>query len=223
METIIIISIIFITLITIAFIRKYVRYQENQQEIMKLRQSLIHGGHGSQTKFTGSVEMEVGGQMNGSAAVCISRDLNVMHWWRATGQNGTNLLGNCVSSEEVTARSVVAALRLWGQGFEEASKVTIHSSLVTESKMKNFVLDQLGDCQDKFGVRVVWEQHSDYFNQLEQDQLRGGQELVQQLVRGDGAGQQDQGLHNINLRVMNGSVFQLVNHNSKLNKHYFSS
>lgn len=243
-ESLFILAFIFVVVLSIAFarlvqigcvfnvvrglqiwIRQFFSTQPTEEEvdITKLRESLIHGGHGSLGKLTGKVELEIGGQSNGSAAVCISRDLNVMHWWRATGENGTNLLGNCIDGGEVTARSIVAAIRLWGKWWESAESVTINSSSVTSSKMKTFVTEQLEDCQNKYGVRVIWREHSNYFDRDLQELRDGGQELVQQLVRGEGVGQEGQGLHNINLRVMNGNIFQLVNHNNSLDKHYFSN
>jgi hypothetical protein len=186
-------------IITIAFTRKYIFARPPDVDISKLRDSLIHGGHGSLGKLTGKIELEVGGQLSGSAAVCISRDLSVMHWWRATGQNGTNLLGNCIDGGEVTARSIVAAVRLWGKWWEKADSVIINSSSVKSEKMKTFVREQIEDSQNKFGVRVVWQEDDNFFSPDPPD-LRGGQDLVQQLVRGEGAGQAGQGLHNINLR-----------------------
>jgi len=225
MESLSILAFLFVIVLTIAFTRKYLfpGTQENEEDICKLRESLINGGHGNIGKLSGRVELEIGGQNNGSAAVCISRNLSVMHWWRATGENGNNLLGNCIDGCEVTARSIVAALRLWGKNWEKAEIVIINSSLVTSSKMKNFVTDQIEDSQNKFGVRIIWNEDDNYFNTDSPTNNRGGQELVQQLVRGDGAGQDNQGLHNINLRVIDGIIFQLVNHNNSLNKYFFSN
>ena len=85
--------------------------------------------------------------------------------------------------------------------------------------------EQAEDCQNKFGVRVRlrFEQpdHAGQGNAGGQGAGGGARELADQLIAGEGAGQQAQGFHNSNLRIVDNVVFQLVDHTSKLSKHYF--
>ena len=80
--------------------------------------------------------------------------------------------------------------------------------------------EQAEDCQNKYGVRVRLRfEQPDHGGQG--DAGGGARELADQLIAGEGAGQQAQGFHNSNLRIVDNVVFQLVDHTSKLSKHYF--
>ena len=84
--------------------------------------------------------------------------------------------------------------------------------------------EQAEDCQNKFGVRVRLRfEQPDHGGGGAGGQGAGGgaRELADQLIAGEGAGQQAQGFHNSNLRIVDNVVFQLVDHTSKLSKHYF--
>ena len=89
--------------------------------------------------------------------------------------------------------------------------------------------EQAEDCQNKYGVRVRLRfEQPDHGGQGAGGGGAGGQgagggarELADQLIAGEGAGQQAQGFHNSNLRIVDNVVFQLVDHTSKLSKHYF--
>ena len=89
--------------------------------------------------------------------------------------------------------------------------------------------EQAEDCQNKYGVRVRLRfEQPDHGGQGAGGGGGGGQgagggarELADQLIAGEGAGQQAQGFHNSNLRIVDNVVFQLVDHTSKLSKHYF--
>ena len=80
--------------------------------------------------------------------------------------------------------------------------------------------EQAEDCQNKYGVRVQlrFEEPGDG---AAGGEVGGARELAEQLIAGEGAGQQAQGFHNSNLRIVDNVVFQLVDHTSKLSKHYF--
>ena len=82
--------------------------------------------------------------------------------------------------------------------------------------------EQAEDCQNKYGVRVrlrFEEPGAD--GGADGGEVGGARELADQLIAGEGAGQQAQGFHNSNLRIVDNVVFQLVDHTSKLSKHYF--
>ena len=85
--------------------------------------------------------------------------------------------------------------------------------------------EQAEDCQNKFGVRVClrFEGPGHRADVADGDggEAGGARELADQLIAGEGAGQQAQGFHNSNLRIVDNVVFQLVDHTSKLSKHYF--
>ena len=82
--------------------------------------------------------------------------------------------------------------------------------------------EQADDCQNKYGVRVRLRFEEAASGEGGDGGDGGGAgELAEQLIAGEGAGQQDQGFHNSNLRIVDNVVFQLVDHTSKLSKHYF--
>ena len=88
---------------------------------------------------------------------------------------------------------------------------------------KRRLKEQAEDCQNKYGVRVRLRfEQPDHGGQDGGGGAGGGaRELADQLIAGEGAGQQAQGFHNSNLRIVDNVVFQLVDHTSKLSKHYF--
>ena len=77
--------------------------------------------------------------------------------------------------------------------------------------------EQAEDCQNKFGVRVRV--------QYDQEQGAGGGDggraLCDQLLAGAGVTQAEEGWHNTNLRMVNDTVHQLVDHTTRLQSHFF--
>ena len=49
----------------------------------------------------------------------------------------------------------------------------------------------------------------------------GGRDLAMQLLRGGGVGQEEEGWHNTNLRMVHNTIHQLVDHTDRLSKHFF--
>ena len=80
--------------------------------------------------------------------------------------------------------------------------------------------EQAEDCQNKYGVRVCLR-FEEPGHGADGGGVGGARELAEQLIAGEGSGQQAQGFHNSNLRIVDNVVFQLVDHSSKLSKHYF--
>jgi len=213
-------------ILTVIAMRRFVfpRGREKPTKDRNFQEGLANGGVGSLGRVAGRVEVEVRGGSSGAAAVCISRDLNVMYWWRATGINGHNLIGDMGNIGERTARAVIATTRLWGQAWQHAEEVFLYSNCVSCPKLRLLAKQQLEDCQNKYGVRIRWTEEGAQGADggLPTVRADGGRELVNQLMEGRGAGQSSDGFYNINLRVMDESVFQLVDHTSKLTQHYFS-
>ena len=89
--------------------------------------------------------------------------------------------------------------------------------IFSDSTARMRLEEQAEDCQNKFGVRVS----------VECDQERGagttdgGRALCDQLVAGGGVGQAEEGWHNTNLRMVNDTVHQLVDHTTRLQSHFF--
>ena len=81
--------------------------------------------------------------------------------------------------------------------------------------------EQAEDCQNKYGVRVRLRFEEPDDGGADGGEVGGARDLAEQLIAGEGAGQQAQGFHNSNLRIVDNVVFQLVDHTSKLSKHYF--
>merc|ERR1719167_1806361 len=110
---------VLVFILTVIFIRKFIFPQRGGQSAKErnFQEGLANGGVGSLGRVAGRVQVEVRGGSSGAAAVCISRDLNVMYWWRATGVNGHNLIGDMGDMGERTARAVMATARLWGQAW----------------------------------------------------------------------------------------------------------
>ena len=81
--------------------------------------------------------------------------------------------------------------------------------------------EQAEDCQNKYGVRVRLRFEEPGDADGGGGEVGGARELAEQLIAGEGSGQQAQGFHNSNLRIVDNVVFQLVDHTSKLSKHYF--
>ena len=75
--------------------------------------------------------------------------------------------------------------------------------------------EQVEDCQTKHGVRLELK--------YEQEDAgpAGGRDLAMQLLRGGGVGQEEEGWHNTNLRMVHNTIHQLVDHTDRLSKHFF--
>jgi len=194
----------------------------SQREAL-LAESMMAGGPGRVGllgRVVGPVEVEVRGNSNGAVGVCFCGQLNVIYWWRAVAVNGHSVLvSDSVGSTEVSARAAAATMRLWGGLWEGADKVEVRVEGVNGDLAKRRLEEQAEDCQNKYGVRVRLR-----FEQPDhggQGAGGGARELADQLIAGEGAGQQAQGFHNSNLRIVDNVVFQLVDHTSKLSKHYF--
>merc|ERR1719270_1893469 len=195
----------------------------SQREAL-LAESMMAGGPGRVGllgRVVGPVEVEVRGNSNGAVGVCFCGQLNVIYWWRAVAVNGHSVLvSDSVGSTEVSARATAATMRLWGGLWEGADKVEVRVEGVNGDLAKRRLEEQAEDCQNKFGVRVRLR-----FEQPDhggggaggggvggQGAGGGARELADQLIAGEGAGQQAQGFHNSNLRIVNNVVF----HNSNL-------
>jgi len=188
-----------------------------------LAESMMAGGPGRVGllgRVVGPVQVEVRGNSNGAVGVCFCGQLNVIYWWRAVAVNGHSILvSDSVGSTEVSARAAAATMRLWGSLWEGADKVEVRVEGVHSDLARTRLEEQADDCQNKYGVRVRLR-----FEEAasgEGGDGGGAGELAEQLIAGEGAGQQDQGFHNSNLRIVDNVVFQLVDHTSKLSKHYF--
>jgi len=189
---------------------------ERDKKDKNLTDGLANGGVGATGRVAGRVDVCVTGDENGTAAVCISRDLNVIYWWKTDKQQTNEFLGEILNNEEYSARSIIAAIRLWGKNWREAERVNIYTDKPVSSKLQMLVLQQVEDCQNKFGVKVT-------MHWLGNGNCAGGLELVEQLKESRGPSHQaKEGFHNNNLRVFEDSVFQLVNQSSTLASNLFS-
>ena len=92
--------------------------------------------------------------------------------------------------------------------------IYFHSS--RDSKARTRFEEQVEDCQNKFGVRIRIKDVD-----RDDDPGDGGQELCEQLVRGDGVSQHEDGWFNTNLRIVGDVIHQLVNNTNKLSSHFF--
>ena len=92
-------------------------------------------------------------------------------------------------------------------------------SFFSDSIVRARLEEQAEDCQNKFGVRVSVE----YGEGAEQGagQSDGGRALCDQLLAGGGVTQAEEGWHNTNLRMVNDTVHQLVDHTTRLQSHFF--
>ena len=81
-------------------------------------------------------------------------------------------------------------------------------------------MDQAEDCQNKYGVRVIVKFDDDEVDK-KQDEKTGARDLVNQLVTDGGVGQGKEGYSNVNLRVVDDQVVQLVDQSDLVEKHYF--
>ena len=108
---------------------------------------------------------------------------------------------------------------------DEVSSSKVRVEGVHNDLARTRLEEQAEDCQNKYGVRVRlrFEEPGDGDGADGEDggEVGGARELADQLIAGEGAGQQAQGFHNSNLRIVDNVVFQLVDHTSKLSKHYF--
>jgi len=192
-----------------------------------LAESMVAGGPGRVGllgRVTGPVQVEVRGNSNGAVGVCFCGQLNVIYWWRAVAVNGHSILvSDSVGSAEVSARAAAATMRLWGSLWEGADEVEVRVEGVHSDLARTRLEEQAEDCQNKYGVRVRLQFEEPGAGGADDDgeEVGGARELAEQLIAGDGAGQQAQGFHNSNLRIVDNVVFQLVDHTSKLSKHYF--
>ena len=160
-----------------------------------------------------------------AVGVCCCPDLSVMYWWRAEGKNGHSLLlGGELGGAEVGARAGAAAMRVWGALWEGADRVEVTVVGVEGELARTRLGEQAEDCMNKYGVRVRL-----CFSEGERGAGAGAGEagaggarlLADQLIEGRGTGQQAEGFYNMNLRIVNSEVYQLVDHTSKLAKHFF--
>ena len=58
-------------------------------------------------------------------------------------------------SKHILAHGAVAAVRLWGAMWEKADRVEIFLPEIDNEKVKRKLFDQVEDCKNKYGVRVV--------------------------------------------------------------------
>jgi len=190
-----------------------------------LAESMMAGGPGRVGllgRVVGPVQVEVRGNSNGAVGVCFCGQLNVIYWWRAVAVNGHSILvSDSVGSMEVSARAAAATMRLWGSLWEGADKVEVRVEGVHSDLARTRLEEQAEDCQNKYGVRVCLRFEEPGDGDGADGEVGGARELAEQLIAGEGAGQQAQGFHNSNLRIVDNVVFQLVDHTSKLSKHYF--
>jgi len=190
-----------------------------------LAESMMAGGPGRVGllgRVVGPVLVEVRGNSNGAVGVCFCGQLNVIYWWRAVAVNGHSMLvGDSLGSAEVSARAAAATMRLWGKLWEGADKVEVRVEGVHSDLARTRLEEQAEDCQNKYGVRVRLRFEEPGDADGGGGEVGGARELAEQLIAGEGSGQQAQGFHNSNLRIVDNVVFQLVDHTSKLSKHYF--
>jgi len=217
-------------LITLYIFRSHIKQSTplgQRSGLDMLGEDLRSGGPGlvgGVGRVEGKVEVHVRGNSSGAVGVCLCEALNVMYWWRAVGKNGHSLLlagssekgddsvGSGIDVGDIIARGAVAAIRLWGSMWEKADSVDIFLPVIENEKAKRKLIEQVEDCQNKYGVRmgIVFESRDG-----------GAQALADQLLSGRGAGQADEGWHNMNLRIVDQIVHQLVDHTGRLSKHYF--
>jgi len=170
------------------------------------------GRRGPCGRVSGKIQVLVRGKPSCAACLCLCSELKVMYWWKMTAENGHSVLLPSSESEAVS-RAAIASLRLWGEMLGDADKVTVMASGI-QGTLKTRVEEQMGDCQNKFGVRIVIEE-------WEEVNEGGASRLLNQLIGGSGAGQDAEGWHNSNLRVADNTIYQLVDHTGSLKNHFF--
>ena len=168
------------------------------------------GGRG---RVEGEVRVDVMTDRSSCVGVCSSPVLQVMYWFRLGLENGqeVRLAGE---SGQAGARAAVAAIRLWGEMWAGADRVTLHLTspdTTTNPRLR----EQVEDCQTKYGVRVVVKVEEEEVGQA------GGRDLALQLLSGGGVGQQEEGWYNNNLRMVDNTIHQLVDHTGRLSQHFF--
>ena len=89
--------------------------------------------------------------------------------------------------------------------------------MFSDSTTRKRLEEQAEDCQNKFGVRVSLQ----YGQEQGAGRTDGGRALCDQLLAGAGVGQAEEGWHNTNLRMVNDTVHQLVDHTTRLQTHFF--
>ena len=168
------------------------------------------GGRG---RVEGEVRVDVMTDRSGCVGVCSSPSLEVMYWFRLALDNGqeVRLAGE---SGQAGARAAVAAIRLWGEMWAGADRVTLHLSSPDTSSHPR-LREQVEDCQAKYGVRLVVKVGEEEVGQA------GGRDLALQLLSGGGVGQQEEGWYNNNLRMVDNTIHQLVDHTGRLSRHFF--
>ena len=88
----------------------------------------------------------------------------------------------------------------------------------SDTSSKRRLEEQVEDCQNKYGVRVVIRYND---TATDVDTGDGGHDLCVQLLGGGGVSQHEDGWYNTNLRIVRDVVHQLVDHTNKLSSHYF--
>jgi len=210
---------VFFSLFTAYIIKLYLRRfstKDDQRRQQILAESMGAGGPGrvgTLGRVAGPVVVEVHGAEARGVGVCLCPQLQVIYWWRVEGSNGHSLLLEGGGNVEEVARATVATIRLWGEQWTGAEKVEITVVGEVGDKGRSTLGDQVEDCQTKYGVQVVVGYG------LGGD--GGAGQLAGQLMSGRGTGQQDEGWYNNNLRIVGGQVYQIVDHTSKLSRHYF--
>ena len=149
------IGVIFFAIVTVLLsIFIFKRRRQTKQEaavrrVAGLAADLQAGGAG-RAGGGGRVEGEVAvyvlsSQSGGCVGVCVCPVLQVIYWWRLSLTNGQVLSvpGEAVAGEKVTqARAGAAAIRLWGEMWAGADRVTLHLQHIrSETHIYNFLVD----------------------------------------------------------------------------------
>ena len=196
------------------------REEDQTARLALLAADLRAGGAGlvgGRGRVEGEVRVDVMSDRASCVGVCASPGLQVIYWFRLGLDNGHQVrLGG--DSGQTTARTAVAAIRLWGEMWAGASSVSLHLAPLTQSRDRARISQQAEDCETKYGVRVSL--HYDQEGQ-EGGSEGGGRDLALQLLAGGGVGQQEEGWYNNNLRMVDTTIHQLVDHTGRLAKHYF--
>ena len=149
------IGVIFFAIVTVLisiFIfkrRRQTKQEAADRRVAGLAADLQAGGAG-RAGGGGRVEGEVAvyvlaSQSGGCVGVCVCPVLQVIYWWRLSLTNGQVLSvpGEAVAGEKVTqARAGAAAIRLWGEMWAGADRVTLHLQHIrSETHIYNFLVD----------------------------------------------------------------------------------
>ena len=202
---------------TYCYTRRVARLAAHTDRLSLLAADLRAGGAGhvgGRGRVEGDVRVDVMTDRSSCVGVCSSPRLQVMYWFRLGLDNGQQLTlaGEC---DQASARAAVAAIRLWGDMWAGASTVTIHLTRPGDTVANTRLGEQVEDCQTKHGVRLELKYEE------EDAGPAGGRDLAMQLLRGGGVGQEEEGWHNTNLRMVHNTIHQLVDHTDRLSKHFF--